>query len=734
MKRFLLVVALLLTLWLSIAQAQRTSTRLPQQSVSPTSSLPPWSQVLQLYKQRAWKHVILQLLPVVSAKTADKEYLRRSWFLLGQSYLALKEYEHAQKSFQTGQQLDSEYPRLWSYHQMRTHLHSNEQEKAIPLIKTLLQEPINPFYLKKIKANIKNFYNTPETIPLIYPVLQASASQPSLLLHDHRIINIYAKGAALSKEAFPQKLYITQWLYPENLKTAEESDAKIERLIKKQQLLPTSEQYLKRFEALEKLKLYRYLTKVIPKQIDHINKFHIRTQVGNIYLRTLFKRKQYHTILELRKKDVLTNQYKAFLTSQLFWSMRSYQRLKQLGAAKNMLQQLEQANPASTWLPSAYRKMAETYEVRDDEKQADIWWKKTVKAFAGTKEAEIGYWKLTWFRYRHKRYNDALYYVNQAIKNQTLSPEVLAKFLYWKGKLEHLLGKKKEAAQTLKGLQRDWPNTYYNFRFLSKPDDWVESIETFGTPPPNRTFWHSNPPAPTGKIKDLTQRHEFLFKIGENEHAVFELQRDVEKYHKYSIIWKDSVLLYQYAEFHELQTLISDYYLLDLKKLTIQDQLVWQFAYPRPYWAYVQEQAKAAKLDPYWILAIIREESRYDHMARSIANARGLMQLIPPTAKEVAKQQKMSLKSMNRLYDPLVNMRLGSSYLGTLAKQFQNELIYAAGGYNAGPHRMKRWRKTSGKLPIDEFVESIPFRETRNYVKRVFTTYNIYKKVYAGKK
>ncbi len=720
-----------LILWIPNTQAQRSHTRLLKKTIPAQSPLPPWSEVLKLYKQRAWKHVILQLTPVVAAKTNDQEYRKRAWFLLGQSYLALKEYQYAQTSFRTGQKLDNKYPNLWTYHQMRTYLQSSEYEKAIPLIKALLQPPVNAFYLKKIKANIKNFYNTQETIPLIYPVLHAFASQPSLLLHDHEIINIYAKGASFRKTAFPQQLYITQWLHPENRKTAEESDTKIEELINQKLIRPTAAQYLKRFNALEKLKLYRYLTQVIPKQIHEINNFRIRAQVGNIYLRTLFKEKRYNKILELRKKNILTNQYKAFQTSQLFWSMRSYQRLNRLGSAKRMLAQLEQTNPASTWRPTAYRKMAESYEVQENEKRAGIWWKKVTKAFPGTKEAEVAYWKMTWLRYRHKRYSDALYYVNQALKHQTLSPEVLAKFLYWKGKLQYLLGKKKEAAQTLKGLQRNWPNTYYNFRFLSQPADWVSSINTLGTPPPQRTLWHSDPPPPLGKIKELTNRHEFLFMIGENEHAVFELQKDTKKHHKYAIIWKSSELLYEYSEFHELQTLISDYYLLDLKKLPIENQRAWQFAYPRPYWPYIQKQSKKTKLDPYWILAIIREESRYDPMALSVANARGLMQLISPTAKQVARQQKVRLKNINRLYDPSFNILLGSSYLGKLATRFGNELIYAAGGYNAGPHRMKKWRKSFGKLPMDEFVESIPFRETRNYVKRVFTTYTIYKKIYA---
>ncbi len=723
----LLWIGILLFLWIPALQAQETKSV----ASSPTN-LPPWSDVLKHYKQHAWKHVILQLTPVISLKTKDTAYLKRARFLLGQSYLALKQYELAQKNFEEGQKLDKAYPDVWVYHLMRTHLRADQPEKAVPLIKKLLQAPANRFYLKKIRANIKHFYQTSATAPLIYPILRDSAKTPSLLLHDHHVIDVYAKSAAFLKKPFPARLYLNQWLHPKGLATAKQSDATISKLTQKKQITLTAENYFHRLRALKKLKLYGYLTKTIPKQINQIKDFKIRTRVADIYLQALFQKKQYRTILKIRKNKTFTQKYKARETTQLFWSMRSHQRLGQIKSAKKAINQLEKTNPKSTWLPPAYRKMAETYERLDQEQAVDFWWKKLTKAFPGTKEAEIAYWKLAWSRYRHQRYQDALYYVNQAFKKQTLSPEVFAKFLYWKGKLEYFSGKTKEAAQTLKKLQQEWPNTYYNLRFLSRPGKWVSEIKTYGASPFKKKFWHDAPPKPTGEIEKALKRHEFLFMIGENEQAVFEIKRDVAQYNKYSIVWKGSELLYQNGEHHSLQRFISNFYLSDIKKLSMEQKALWKFAYPRPHWSFIQQQSKKAKIDPYWVLAIIREESRYDPYAHSIANARGLMQLIEPTAKQVAKQQKIPLKNINNLYDPLINIRLGTHYLGTLARQFQKELVYAAGGYNAGGHRMKKWLKTSGKLPIDEFAESIPFRETRNYVKRVFMSYRLYKKIYQG--
>ena len=691
---------------------------------------PLWSRIISLYKKRAFKHVILELTPTVMASLGDADYLKRAWFLLGQSYIELEEYEFALKCFQEGQKLDDKYEDLWTYHKMRTFLRGGRQAEAVSLIKELLRPPLNLFYLKKIKANIKNYYQTPENAPLIYPILSTAFKQQSPLLRDHHIIDIFAKSASILKEPFLLRLYITQWFNPENVETAEQSDATIARLKLKRQVHLSAKDYLKRIQILRKLKLFEYLIKVIPQQIADIDDPKIRTQVANIYLYALFQEKQYHTILDLQEKNDFTKVYNAYLTSQLFWSMRSYQRLKDMNSANQMLSLLEEANPGSTWLPLAYQKTAETYEVHDDEKSADFWWEKLARRFPRTKEAAIAFWKLTWYRYRNEQYHDALHYVHRAFRYQNFSPEVFAKFLYWQGKLEYYAGQTAQADETFKQLQQQWPNTYYNLHFLNEPGKWTSQIKTFGITAPQQNFWHQNPVPPAGRSKELVNRYQFLFTVGQNEQAVFELLRDIPQYSKQSIIWKGSELLYQNEEFFPLQSFISDYFLHDLKKLSTENKTLWQFAYPRPYWSYIQEKSRKAKIDPYWVLATIREESRYDRQALSVADAHGLMQLILPTAFKMATQLNIRLSNINNLYDPHFNIQLGTHYLGNLAHEFQHQLVYVSGGYNAGEHRVRDWLKKFADLPMDEYVESIPFRETRNYVKRVFMSYHLYKKIY----
>ena len=108
------------------------------------------------------------------------------------------------------------------------------------------------------------------------------------------------------------------------------------------------------------------------------------------------------------------------------------------------------------------------------------------------------------------------------------------------------------------------------------------------------------------------------------------------------------------------------------------------------------------------------------------------MQLMPATAKDVAKRKKIKLNEKEEIFNPELNTQLGTLYLGRLSNQFKSELIYTAGGYNAGPHNMIKWINRWRGKSLDVFVEQIPFKETRNYVKRVYRTYKLYKQIYSS--
>jgi len=127
------------------------------------------------------------------------------------------------------------------------------------------------------------------------------------------------------------------------------------------------------------------------------------------------------------------------------------------------------------------------------------------------------------------------------------------------------------------------------------------------------------------------------------------------------------------------------------------------------------------------LAAITRQESAYDPMAVSSSDARGLMQLLPSTAKYIADKRDIRYRGTASLFQPEVNIRLGTAYYRYLMDQFDDNRILSTAGYNAGPNRAKQWLKASnGQLPPDIWIETIPFTETRKYVMNVLTYAVIY--------
>lgn len=154
-----------------------------------------------------------------------------------------------------------------------------------------------------------------------------------------------------------------------------------------------------------------------------------------------------------------------------------------------------------------------------------------------------------------------------------------------------------------------------------------------------------------------------------------------------------------------------------------------ELRFPNPLPELFAQYARERSIDPAWALAIARQESAFWIQARSHAGARGLMQLMPATARATAKRHAIPLASLDRLVDPEVNIRLGTAYLSEMAQRFDGNLAYASAAYNAGPSRVSQWLDARGELPLDIWIETIPFDETRNYVQNVLAFRVIYERL-----
>lgn len=156
----------------------------------------------------------------------------------------------------------------------------------------------------------------------------------------------------------------------------------------------------------------------------------------------------------------------------------------------------------------------------------------------------------------------------------------------------------------------------------------------------------------------------------------------------------------------------------------------WDIFYPLRYWSNIREEARRHGLDPYFIAGLIRQETVFDPKARSRANAMGLMQLLPSTGLAVARRSSTGAITTSDLFNPVINIQLGTAYVKQMVDRFDGRLEYVAAAYNGGPTRVARWVRELPATEIEEWVESIPLSETRLYVQGVYRNSRQYMRLY----
>ncbi len=174
---------------------------------------------------------------------------------------------------------------------------------------------------------------------------------------------------------------------------------------------------------------------------------------------------------------------------------------------------------------------------------------------------------------------------------------------------------------------------------------------------------------------------------------------------------------FQIAAYLAHQWQWHDYAIRTIAKANYYDDLDIRF--PMPFDGIVQKYSSRKKLEPAFVYGIIRRESAFNPQARSPVGARGLMQLMPATAKEVSRQLNLKVPSKYDLYSPSYNVNLGSTYISSMLKRFDGHRALASAAYNAGPHRVRAWLPEDNELPADIWVDTIPFTETREYVRAI---------------
>jgi tRNA dimethylallyltransferase len=344
-------------------------------------------------------------------------------------------------------------------------------------------------------------------------------------------------------------------------------------------------------------------------------------------------------------------------------------------------------------------------------------------------------WRLGWVHYLDGEFEQAFKKFQEAAKRFP-NKSFIEYNLYWSAKSAEKLDKKNVARDLYIKVAELYPYTFHGVRAKDR-------LLTLGLkmPPKNQNSALSVNKENLAPVRLLSSREKFhqvraneLTQLGLLQEAINEideLKKTTQK-NLTGVLWLSQ--LYQeaqgYAESLRLLHLYKDFTTKPNEKNL--SERFWKHLFPLAYKKSILVYTKLRKVDPFFVNGLIRQESLFDSQALSSAGARGLMQIMPATGKNLYSKTKLKKHfETDALFDPDMNIRLGVNYVSQLNKRFGKNTIHTLISYNAGPHILEKWLKRFGHLnDQDVFIESIPYPETRRYVKHVLRNRGIYKVLY----
>jgi soluble lytic murein transglycosylase len=349
--------------------------------------------------------------------------------------------------------------------------------------------------------------------------------------------------------------------------------------------------------------------------------------------------------------------------------------------------------------------------------------------------ASYAHWKTAWLSFRQGRTDEARAGFEDQIALYPDSNEVPAA-LYWRARLAEEEGAPMMARAFYQKLSSRFRNYYYaelgRQRLKKLPAEGEEATHfaLLDRVPPisaKEKVTESEPPEDNLRL----QRARLLSNGALADLAVREMQAAASE-EGGSWALAETAHIYQEGGQYDrgiqvLKRAIPSYFALDLPELP---RPYWDALFPKPYWSDLRKYALLNGLDPYLVASLIRQESEFNPLAVSRANAVGLMQLLPSVGKHVAKEIKLKGYNPSQLYTPAVNMELGTRYFKSMVDKYDGQLEYALAAYNAGTDRVGDWLGQGRYRDPQEFVESIPFTETREYVQAILRNTTVYQRLY----
>jgi soluble lytic murein transglycosylase len=406
---------------------------------------------------------------------------------------------------------------------------------------------------------------------------------------------------------------------------------------------------------------------------------------------------------------------------------------------RDFVAQLRTLAPDSSWMTEALMSAGNMYMLRRDYETAIPFYAEIYQRQKNSKQGPFTHWKTAWLTYRMGKKDDAKRLFEEQLSMYPNSAEV-PNAIYWLGRVAEDENNEGLAWVYYQKLAENY--RYFYYANLARDRMSKFSADNLklkaGDPPPEPPLLESLPHQPTPPHdweppadNVRAQKAQLLANGALYDFAVAEMQAASPG----SPPWEAKSVAEIYNEqgsyiraIETLKRAVPGYFAADIPQIP---RPVWEGLFPRPFWQELTRDAAANQLDPHIVASLIRQESEFNPSAISTANAMGLMQLLPSVGKGLAKQMKIKHFSPDELLVADTNLRLGTRYFRQMVDHFGGQVEYALAAYNAGEDRVDDWRKNGNFADVEEFVESIPFTQTREYVQAIMRNAVIYKLLYS---
>jgi soluble lytic murein transglycosylase len=376
--------------------------------------------------------------------------------------------------------------------------------------------------------------------------------------------------------------------------------------------------------------------------------------------------------------------------------------------------------PGTPWAEEALLSLANHYQKDALDDAALPWWRRLVAEYPQGRYVERATWRAGWADYRARRYAAAAQVLETTARLRPPSGST-AGFLYWSARARLAMGETERARLLLAETVQRYKHAYHGVRAREA----LGRIGGYPAPPAALVATTPPPEAPLPEPRASRLRQLLLLdRLAEAEQELRLLPESPRV--QATLAWVD----WRQGQIRPAITAMKRAYPEWVGEAG--DRLppeVWRILFPLRYDAELRLAAQKEGVDPALVAALILQESSFDPGALSRAGARGLMQVMPATGRRIARAKGQRYRRA-ALHDPETSLDFGTHYLRQMSDRFGGAVEKVLAAYNAGPHRVDAWTALRGELPPEEFIEGIPFSETRGYVTIVLANREQYRRLY----